>query len=667
MLSFTRGWVMALHPRGRKDFGETPPWPSLPHGQDPHRIFSFQEAAVSFVPEQRQGSDYGDRIRVLRRDWAEGRLTEDALLESLSRRLRLEIVHLDQTPPLDYLQEIFDPDFLLRNQILPYQIERDHLVFATARPEDFLSLIPEITAALSRRANPLAKLRTNAPVLRISVRPVIASRDAIHDYLAERHRPRLTRAMAQRVSPDESCRTWQVNRRRFYLTGFAIAALALLTLLWPGHVMLAITGWAVLTLLCAVALKGSALLASVLNPPSAPPAIPPPGTALPVISVLAPLFRERRIAEQLIRRLERLDYPKENLDVVLVLEETDQVTRDVVAAQQLPNWMRVVIVPDGFPRTKPRAMNYALDFCRGEVIGIYDAEDAPDPDQLRRVAAHFNDAPPEVACLQGALDFYNPTQNWLSRCFTAEYNSWFRVVLPGLTRLGFAIPLGGTTVFLRRAPLEAMGAWDAHNVTEDADLGYRLVRHGYRTEILQSTTGEEANCHGLPWVKQRSRWLKGYMVTYLVHMRRPLESLRQMGAWRFLGFQAHFISALSQFMLAPLLWSLWLLMLGLPHPMEDLVPRALLLTCTSFFILSEFLNFALGVIGLQRSGHRGLWPWVPSLHFYYPLGCLACYKALYEMIVCPFYWDKTQHGISAGNGKLPVAPPAQADQPRKAA
>ena len=218
--------------------------------------------------------------------------------------------------------------------------------------------------------------------------------------------------------------------------------------------------------------------------------------------------------------------------------------------------------------------------------------------------------------------------------------------MPGMQRLGLAIPLGGTTLFFRRAALEKLGGWDAHNVTEDADLGFRLARHGFRTEMIATTTGEEANCHPLPWVKQRSRWLKGYMVTYLVHMRAPLLLLRQLGPWRFLGYQTHFITALSQFMLAPVLWSFWLVLMGLPHPLDGLIPKGPLIAMARLFLLVEILTIASGLLAVSGPAHRHLLFWVPTLHFYFPLGVLAVYKALYELIFAPFFWDKTAHGHS---------------------
>jgi cellulose synthase/poly-beta-1,6-N-acetylglucosamine synthase-like glycosyltransferase len=306
--------------------------------------------------------------------------------------------------------------------------------------------------------------------------------------------------------------------------------------------------------------------------------------------------------------------------------------------------MRVIVVPDGPLKTKPRALNFGLDLCRGSIIGVYDAEDAPEPGQIHKVVEGFHQRGANVACLQGVLDFYNPHTNWLSRCFTMEYAAWFRIILPGLQKLGLAIPLGGTTLFFRRAALEELGGWDAHNVTEDADLGMRLARYGYTAEILDTVTEEEANCRALPWVRQRSRWLKGYMMTWAVHMRDPMLLYRQLGPRKFYGFQVLFLCTLSQFMLAPVLWSFWLVPLGVPHPLAAALPPLAMLGLIGLYLLTEVINITLNIMGLRRTNHKMSLLWVPTLHFYFPLGALASYKAAWEMVAKPFYWDKTSHG-----------------------
>lgn len=431
-------------------------------------------------------------------------------------------------------------------------------------------------------------------------------------------------------------------------------------LVWPRESLTFLSLWGCLMLFCTTSLK----LAILAQLPKAPPTGVPQNSApapRPTMSILVPLFREPEVATLLQKRLTRLRYPAGMLEILLLLEEEDTQTKEALAGTVLPANVRILTVPDGQPRTKPRAMNYALDFCKGDIIGIYDAEDAPHPDQLLRVAEAFADAPDDLACVQGVLDYYNPRQGWLARCFTIEYASWFRVILPGMRRLGFAIPLGGTTLFCRRDALLEVGGWDAHNVTEDADLGIRLARFGYRSELLPSTTLEEANCRLLPWIRQRSRWLKGYMVTYLVHMRRPLRLFKDLGAWQFFGLQLHFVTTLSQVLLVPLLWSFWAILIGLPHPLAEVVPQGTLVSLGTGFLIAELVVLATAAVAVSGPAHRHLLPWVLSLHLYFPLAAFAAYKALYELIFRPVYWDKTQHGLSiraapeANRSQTPVA------------
>jgi cellulose synthase/poly-beta-1,6-N-acetylglucosamine synthase-like glycosyltransferase len=332
--------------------------------------------------------------------------------------------------------------------------------------------------------------------------------------------------------------------------------------------------------------------------------------------------------------------------VVLVLEEKDTKTRQMIEAVSLPRWMRVVRVPDGSLKTKPRALNYALGHTRGDIIGILDAEDAPATDQIERVVEAFHLAPPEVACVQGILDFYNAQSNWIARCFTIEYATWFRVVLAGAARLGLPIPLGGTTVFLKRAALNHVGGWDAHNVTEDADLGIRLARFGYRTYLIPTVTREEANNRFIPWIRQRSRWLKGYIVTYRVHMRRPFQLLRDLGARKFIGVQVFFLTTILQFTLAPALWSFWLVCFGYSTPFLEAFPPDWTKGLVALFLFSELVSLLTGFLAVARTQHEKLMPWVPMMFFYFPMGVFAVYKAWSEIVFKPFYWDKTEHGHS---------------------
>jgi glycosyltransferase XagB len=455
----------------------------------------------------------------------------------------------------------------------------------------------------------------------------------------------LGRAMAHtaetRVPLAESCRNWGTLLQAVML-GALVCLLAIGLLVTPTIVAGIFTLWAILTLIATSALKCATLIAATR--PAAPENPATRIAHMPIVSIIVALYAEARIAPRLVRQLGQLDYPKDKLDVILAVEVDDHITRTALAQAGLPQWMRIVLVPRGALKTKPRALNYALGHCRGSIIGIYDAEDRPAPDQITRVVKQFYQRGPQVACLQGILDYFNPQTNWMARCFTVEYAGWFRVMLPGLQRLGLPIPLGGTTLFFRRAALEELGAWDAHNVTEDADLGMRLVRHGYRTELVATVTMEEANCRPIAWVKQRSRWIKGYMMTYVVHMRDPALLIAQIGWWRFAGFQVLFLGSLSQAVLVPVLWSFWLKVFGLPHPVADALPAWAMWGLMGVFVLAEGITLAMGLIGLSRTRHRVSRWWVPTLHLYYPLAAIASYKALWEMVTKPFYWDKTSHG-----------------------
>jgi len=262
-----------------------------------------------------------------------------------------------------------------------------------------------------------------------------------------------------------------------------------------------------------------------------------PDPALPVYTVIAALYREAGSIHGLLRSIEQLDYPREKLDVLLAVEADDRETREAIADYSGPLPLRVIVVPAGAPRTKPRALNAALAFARGGLTVVYDAEDRPEPDQLRRAEAAFAASDDRLACVQARLSIDNTDDGWLARMFTAEYAGQFDVFLDGLCALGMPLPLGGSSNHFATAVLREVGGWDAWNVTEDADLGMRLARFGYRAMMIGSTTYEEAPARLMPWLRQRTRWFKGWMQTWCVHMRQPVSLWRELGPRGFFGLQ----------------------------------------------------------------------------------------------------------------------------------
>lgn len=562
---------------------------------------------------------------------AEGLVSSEDIVRALARQYGAQPVDLIRSPSDPRLSVKIPLALCLRFGAVPWLELGDRLLVATGRPGDFTQLCD----ALGERGETLML--------------VIADPQQVQAQIGRLYATDLAHQAVNRVPDAESCRNWGAGSGKHqYLPGGILMALTTLLVLYPSMFLALALIWAGLTLLLTSGLKAAALWASLTCPrpsPTRPSIKDLKGFRLPRVSVLVPLLREKEIAQALIARLSRLTYPKSLLEVVLVLEANDSLTRDTIARTPLPPWISVIEVPDtGTLKTKPRALNYALDFCRGSIIGVWDAEDAPEPDQIEQIVTRFHDAPDNVACLQGVLDFYNSRSNWIARCFAIEYATWWRMVLPGVARLGLVVPLGGTTLFFRRDILERLGAWDAHNVTEDADLGLRLARRGYVTELMPTATYEEANCRLWPWVRQRSRWLKGYLITWCVHMRRPRTLAKDLGLMRFIGVQAIFLATFSQFALAPLLWSLWLSFFGLHHPVTDWLTPPLMTAIFTLFILSELLNLCTSAIAVSKRGHRHLLPWVITLPLYFTLGAIAALKALYELYRSPHYWDKTAHG-----------------------
>jgi cellulose synthase/poly-beta-1,6-N-acetylglucosamine synthase-like glycosyltransferase len=274
----------------------------------------------------------------------------------------------------------------------------------------------------------------------------------------------------------------------------------------------------------------------------------------PTYTILCPLYKEAPVVAQFVQAIKQIDYPVENLQILLLTEANDPETREALFRLDLPAHFSIVTVPPGTPQTKPRACNYGLVQATGEYIVIYDAEDIMDPLQLKRAVLAFANHGPEIVCVQAKLNFYNLTQNLLTRWFTAEYSSWYDLILPGLQRLRLPLPLGGTSNHFRSEVLRALGGWDAFNVTEDCDLGLRLSRYQLDTIVLDSTTYEEANSQFKGWIRQRSRWIKGYAQTYLVHMRHPLRMLRKGQYRQFISLQLLIAGKIISLFLNPFLW-----------------------------------------------------------------------------------------------------------------
>ena len=367
---------------------------------------------------------------------------------------------------------------------------------------------------------------------------------------------------------------------------------------------------------------------------------------LPIYTIICALYREANVVSNLVAGIRALDYPLEKLDVKFVLEADDHDTRRALARLELGPPFAIVTAPPLGPRTKPKALNAALPFAHGSFTAVYDAEDVPEPDQLRRALDVFKAADARLACVQASLTIDNTTDSWLVRMFTAGYAGQFDALLPGLAALRLPLPLGGSSNHFRTAVLRQVGGWDAYNVTEDADLGIRLSRLGYRSAVVSSATYEEAPARFGPWLRQRTRWYKGWMQTWLVHMRDPARLVRELTLPGALAFQLFLACNVLAALVHPVF------MAGLGYALLASSPLQLIGTMNAAPVFVATLlggyasAIAIDLIGLRR---RGLLAhaWALLLTpLYWLLLSLAAWRALYQLVCDPQRWEKTEHGLA---------------------
>jgi cellulose synthase/poly-beta-1,6-N-acetylglucosamine synthase-like glycosyltransferase len=379
----------------------------------------------------------------------------------------------------------------------------------------------------------------------------------------------------------------------------------------------------------------------------------------PMYTILCPLYKEALVVPQFIEAMKSINYPKRKLEVLLLLEENDMETIETIRAMKLQRSFKVTIVPHSIPKTKPKACNYGLLRAKGEYAVIYDAEDIPDPLQLKKAVIAFEQSDATIGCIQAKLNYYNWSQNLLTRLFTLEYSLWFNLILTGLQSIRAPIPLGGTSNHFRTCILRELGGWDPFNVTEDADLGIRLAKRGLKTAILDSTTYEEANSAVGNWLKQRSRWIKGYIQTYLVHMRDVREFSRHGRRIDMVTFQLVIGGKIISMLINPLLWvttvGYFLYRASFGAFVETLYITPIFYIGATSLIIGNFLYLYYYMIGSLRQGRPELVVFAVFVPLYWLMMSVAAVYALHDLIMRPFHWHKTKHGlhlkkIKAGEG-----------------
>ncbi|HEX2148381.1 MAG TPA: glycosyltransferase family 2 protein [Pseudorhizobium sp.] len=555
-------------------------------------------------------------------------IEEQAYYGAIARFLRLPF--LDKLPP----------DAVVDSSGIDTQLHRPVTVRVHHRREaPQVAIVPE-----AGRLAHLAAALISQPMLRrdLVVTTPSALRKAVWSAGAER-RVHQTIASLFETLPRFSARTVMTGSQGF-IAGLLVSPLLVALVLAPEWILPVLHPVLSYLYLAGLLLRIRALVYRKRKRHREPPRVPGP---LPCYTVLVALYREAAVTGQLVESLKRLDWPPSLLDIKLVCEADDRETIAALRAQGLPRHMEIVEVPPAHPRTKPKALTYALSGVRGEYLVIYDAEDRPHPSQLQEAYGRFCELPPDVACLQAPLVITNARSSWLSALFSLEYSALFRGLLPMLSHYRMPMPLGGTSNHFQTKVLKEVGGWDPFNVTEDADLGLRLFRLGYRSDVLRRQTLEDAPVTLKIWMGQRTRWFKGWLQTWLVMMRQPKRLVGEMGLGPCLIFHLMIGGMLLSSLLHPLIFVF--LFQGAAAMMEtpaSSIPRSVLwlFFVDTVNIFGSYLTFvALGVSTMTDYEKRllgGRWMAVP---LYWIMTSLAAWRAVIELRSNPFFWKKTPH------------------------
>lgn len=365
----------------------------------------------------------------------------------------------------------------------------------------------------------------------------------------------------------------------------------------------------------------------------------------PNYTVLVPLYREGEVVDDLLKALSMIVWPRSKFEVKLICEANDEETLNAIRKSRSLPYFQIVTVPPSHPRTKPKALNYALQSSTGDLVAVYDAEDRPHPHQLIEAWQKFTGSDSNLACVQAPLVIANFRQNALTGLFAFEYAALFRGILPWLANNNRIFPLGGTSNHFRRDILEKVGGWDPYNVTEDADMGLRLVRHGYRISTISRPTLEDAPDNFLDWVKQRTRWYKGWFQTWLVHNRSPAALYRDIGTPSFWLAQILFCGMIVSALVHPLyLFTISKLLFrclsGATMSVTDLV---LAVIDASNVVLGYSAFLFLGYRTLIAQEKKGFVAVVLRTPLYWLGISLAAWRAVLQIVCKPFLWEKTPH------------------------
>ena len=584
----------------------------------------------------------------------------EGFFRELAKRLGLPYVEAEQLEYRQDLATVLPYSVLTEHLTIPLEVSKEKASIATANPlnREFFSLIKSILK--------VRKLKIYVTSIENIIATVENGYNKIHDY-------RALKELYYR-SPEDSAHKVLYPWQRNTVIGLSLLTFLLFIVSYPASFIfifsvINIIYFIVNPIKFYVSFRGfRGSRRSVRVSSDEVKALDE--TTLPTYTILVPIYREAKVLPHILKNIYKMDYPKNKLDVKILMEENDEETIgearrlglfgepeeliESMTPEEYKEFLKTfdaVIVPDAPIKTKPRACNFGLLRAKGEYCVIYDAEDDPEPDQLKKAVIAFSRLGEDYVCLQSRLNFYNPKENLLTRWFSLEYSFWYDYYLEGLDYVGAPLPLGGTSNHFRTSALRKLGGWDPYNVTEDADLGVRISKRKMSTAMLNSYTFEEANSKLWNWIRQRSRWNKGYIQTYLVHMRHPRKLVKELGWKGFFFFQLTFGGNIFLPLVNPLLWAVTLSTILFPGAFQFLFYYPLVYICIVNLVIGNtvYILLHLGPYVLKKN-YTSI-PLALIIPVYWVLISVGAWKGTIQLIRKPFYWEKTDHGIKVEQPK----------------
>jgi cellulose synthase/poly-beta-1,6-N-acetylglucosamine synthase-like glycosyltransferase len=343
---------------------------------------------------------------------------------------------------------------------------------------------------------------------------------------------------------------------------------------------------------------------------------------LPKISLIIPTKNEETVIRRCLNSILNIDYPKDKMQIIVVDGKSEDNTLSICSefSQKYPE--NIKIISEKTAKGKPGALNLALPYVKGELVGVFDADSLPEKDVLAKVASYFNDE--KLKALQGRTTSLNEKNNALTRVIAIEERAWFQALMSGREKLQLFVPLTGSCQFVRTKVLEELGGWDENSLTEDVELALRLVERNHHIQYAPDVcSGQETPNNIGSLFKQRVRWYRGYMETAIKYGR-LLDNVNKRTVDAEISMAGPFMMVVS--LLSYINWFFVALFLSQSNPILDFTGLVIALTAVSL------VSVGIGLTASEKPIKLRNLLWIPSIYVYWVIQMVIAGWAFLKLV-----------------------------------